>query len=57
MTLPVYSPFYAAYAANAEAINAAVIQAAEKSAAQMGALFAHVYSISALTLEEEKLAA
>ena len=55
-TLPAYSPFYAAYSASAEAIKAAVIEAAKASAAQMGAEFSHVYSICDSS-KEEKLAA
>jgi hypothetical protein len=55
-TLPTYSPFYAAYAPQAEAVNAAVAQAAKESAAQMGAQFAHVYNLSAYAVQE-KLAA
>ena len=55
--LPVYSPFYAAYAPQAAAIQAAVAQAAKESATKMGAQFSLVYSLRDRQPQEIKLAA
>lgn len=54
--LKAYSPFYAAYAPQSEAVNAAVEQAAADAAAKMGAQFSQVYAIAA-SPDGQKLAA
>ena len=50
------SPFYATYQAQSEVLNAAVIEAAAKSAAAMGFAFEDVYAMPS-KLAQEKLAA
>jgi hypothetical protein len=50
------SPFYAAYASQADAINEIVDKAIEESAKRMGGVITAIYSI-ADTYTEERLAA
>lgn len=50
------SPFYAAYASQADIINEVVDMAIKESAAKMGDLAVEIYSVSAVAIEE-KLAA
>lgn len=50
------SPFYAAYASQADVINEVVDMAIKDSAAKMGSLATEIYSVSAVAIEE-KLAA
>lgn len=56
ISLECSSPFYEAYAAQADLINAVVEKAIDESAANMGSLIKDIYSISS-DLIEEKLAA
>lgn len=56
ISLECASPFYAAYAAQADIINAAIERAIEESAAKMGSSVTEIYSVSASAIEE-KLAA
>jgi len=49
------SPFYSAYEAQAEIINAAIAKAIEESAALMGGQFNEIYSIIP-SAEERKVA-
>ncbi len=50
------SPFYGAYSAQADLINAVVEKAIEESAVKMGSKVTEIYSISSI-VTEEKLAA